>query len=112
MRKFISLNEDLEEVYWYQHEIYKMYNVRGYKRSKKILYNLLDKMALSKNKKILSYRNTFRKWSSQILNYFKTGGLNNGKTEGYNCKAKLIQRCAYGFRSFENYRLKLLYHCR
>ncbi|MCB9090953.1 MAG: transposase [Halobacteriovoraceae bacterium] len=32
--------------------------------------------------------------------------------EGYNRKAKLVQRNAYGFRSFKNYRLKLLYSCR
>ena len=47
----------------------------------------------------------------EILNYFSTR-LTNGRTEGYNRKAKLIQRCAYGFRNFENYRLKLLYMCR
>ena len=41
--------------------------------------------------------------NNKILNYFSTGGLNNGRTEGYNRKAKLIQRSAYGFRSFKNY---------
>ena len=112
MKKFLSLSEDLNEVYQYQQRLYTVYKVRGYNRAKRLLYKLLDDMAYSKNKRVLSYRNTLRKWAQQILNYFSTGGLNNGRTEGYNCKAKLIQRCAYGFRSFTNYRLKLLYHCR
>lgn len=112
VNKFVTLNEDLNEVYQYQQRLYTVYKVKGYKRAKKILYKLLDDMAYSKQERVQSYRRTLLKWAEQILNYFKTNGLNNGRTEGYNCKAKLIQRCAYGFRSFKNYRLKLLYHCR
>lgn len=109
--KFIELNENLREVYMYQQRLYGIYNIKGYKRAKKALISLLDDMARSKQQRVVSYRRTLRKWFNQILNYFLTNRLNNGRTEGYNCKAKLIQRCAYGFRSFRNYRLKLLYHC-
>lgn len=110
--EFLKLNDDLREVYEYQQRLYRLYRIKGYKRAKRALIALLDDMARSKQTRILSYRNTLKKWKNEILNYFCTGGLNNGRTEGYNCKAKLIQRCAYGFRSFTNYRLKLLYHCR
>lgn len=33
---------------------------------------------------------------------------NNGITEGFHRKLKLIQRRAYGYRNFENYRLRVL----
>ncbi len=36
---------------------------------------------------------------------------NNGITEGFHRKMKLIQRRAYGFRSFENYRLRVIAQC-
>ena len=36
---------------------------------------------------------------------------NNGITEGFHRKMKLIQRRAYGFRNFENYRLRVLAAC-
>ena len=36
---------------------------------------------------------------------------NNGITEGFRRKMKLIQRRAYGFRNFENYRLRVLIEC-
>ena len=110
--EFLRCNDELKEVYEYQQRLYRIYRIKGYKRAKKALFSLLDDMARSEYKKIKSYRQTLFKWRFEILNYFKTNGLNNGRTEGYNCKAKLIQRCAYGFRSFKNYRLKLLYHCR
>ena len=36
---------------------------------------------------------------------------NNGITEGFHRKMKSIQRRAYGFRSFENYRLRVIAQC-
>ncbi|HAU0215340.1 TPA: transposase, partial [Legionella pneumophila] len=35
----------------------------------------------------------------------------NGITEGFHRKMKLIQRRAYGFRNFENYRLRVRVLC-
>jgi len=36
---------------------------------------------------------------------------NNGITEGFHRKMKLIQRRAYGFRNFQNYRLCIIAQC-
>lgn len=55
-----------------------------------------------------SLRRTLMDWREEILNYFERR-VTNGKTEGFNRKAKLVQRNAYGFKKFENYRLKLIY---
>jgi transposase len=35
----------------------------------------------------------------------------NGITEGFHRKMKLIQRRAYGFRNFANYRLRVIAQC-
>lgn len=109
---FLSLSPELYEAYWFLQRLYAFYRIKGYNKARTILIRLTDDMARSKNKRIVSYRNTLRLWTNEILNYFSTNGLNNGRTEGFNRKAKLIQRCAYGFRNVENYRLKLLYSCR
>ena len=37
--------------------------------------------------------------------------LTNGRTEGFNNKAKLVKGHAYGYRSFQNYRRRLLNAC-
>lgn len=67
-------------------------------------------MAMSKIPEIQTLRRTLLKWRDEILRYFGTG-LTNARVEGFNRKCKLIQRKAYGFRSFPNYRLRALYSC-
>ena len=46
----------------------------------------------------------------EILNYFDYP-ITNGRTEGFNNKAKLVKKRAYGYRNFGNYRLRLLNAC-
>ena len=65
-------------------------------------------MATSSIPEIKSLRQTIHKWREEILMFFENG-LTNGRTEGFNRVAKLIQRNAYGFRNFENYRKRLIY---
>ena len=50
---------------------------------------------------------------SKKSTYSTTFGVdpNNGITEGFHRKMKLIQRRAYGYRNFENYRLRVLVEC-
>lgn len=109
--RFLEFSEELKEIYWLKERIYRFYKIKGFNKAREIWIKLLDSMALSKIPEIQSMRRTLKLWTNEILNYFSTK-LTNGRTEGYNRKAKLIQRCAYGFRSFKNYRLKLLYSCR
>jgi transposase len=47
------------------------------------------------------------RWQEEILNYF-TFRVTQGPVEGQNHRAKVIQRRAYGYRSFTNYRRRLL----
>jgi transposase len=46
-------------------------------------------------------------WQEEILNYF-TFRVTQGPVEGQNNRAKVIQRRAYGYRNFTNYRRRLL----
>ena len=45
------------------------------------------------------------------VNYFKNR-ITNARTEGFNNVAKLLQKRAFGYRNFGNYRLRLLYASR
>lgn len=53
---------------------------------------------------------TIRKWFTPIIRMWRFV-QNNGITEGFHRKMKLIQRRAYGYRNFENYRLRVLVEC-
>jgi transposase len=53
---------------------------------------------------------TLESWSEEITRMWRFI-RSNGITEGFHRKMKLIQRRAYGFRNFENYRLRVMAQC-
>lgn len=54
--------------------------------------------------------NTLDDWIEPIACMWRFA-RNNGITEGFHRKMKLIQRRAYGFRNFDNYRLRVIAQC-
>ncbi len=59
---------------------------------------------------VVSLGKTLARWRPEILAHHTTGA-SNGPTEGLNLLVKKIKRTGHGFRSFKNYRLRLLLHC-
>ena len=53
---------------------------------------------------------TIARWETPILRWHRTG-LTNATTEGTNLVIKNIKRLGFGFRNFDNYRLRLLLRC-
>jgi len=110
LRCWLKDHPQLQEVYLYKEAIHRLYRVRGYGRAKKVLTKLTDQMADSTLPEIKTLRRTLLAWRKQILAYFHFR-ITNGRTEGFNNKAKLVKRRAYGYKSFQNYRLRLLNAC-
>lgn len=52
-------------------------------------------------------RKTIIRWLDEIIAYFNNR-TTNGVVEGINNKLKLIKRSAYGFRNFDNFRVRCL----
>jgi len=53
---------------------------------------------------------TLTSWLEPIVAMWRFG-KSNGPTEGFHTKMEMMTRRAYGFRNFENYRLRVLTHC-
>ncbi len=53
---------------------------------------------------------TLSSWSAEIATMWRFT-RNNGITEGFHTKMELLQRQAYGFRNFTNYRLRVKIMC-
>ena len=53
---------------------------------------------------------TLASWSQEIVAMWRFT-RNNGITEGFHTKMQLLQRQAYGFRNFQNYRLRVKVMC-
>ena len=108
--RFCNENPTVNEVYRFKERISSLFNIKGYKQARKSFIAITDDLGFSKIAEMHTLRNTLLKWKDEILNYFKTG-LSGARVEGFIRKCKLIQRKAYGFRNFENYRLRVLYYC-
>ena len=52
---------------------------------------------------------TISRWKEYILNSFVDERYSNGYTEGINNKIKVIKRIAFGYKSFELFRGRILY---
>src|ERR1700753_2629804 len=90
--------------------LHAIYRIRGAERAGLALTALTDRLAASTLPELQTFRRTLMRWRNEILAHFGTG-LTNGRTEGFNNKAKLVKKRAYGYRSFRNYRLRLLNAC-
>jgi len=53
------------------------------------------------------FRKTLSSWMDKIANYFHQR-TTSGMVEGINNKVKLIKRRAFGFRNFQNFRLRVM----
>jgi transposase len=49
---------------------------------------------------------TLHSWAAEIATMWRFT-RNNGITEGFHTKMEVLQRQAYGFRNFQNYRLRV-----
>ena len=107
LMNYLPRHPDLFEVYTWKERLSSFYRIKGYYKASVTLRKLTDHMAFSSLKEVHTLRRTLIKWREEILNYFLTG-LTNARTEGYNNKAKVVKRRAYGYRSFRNYRLKVV----
>ena len=58
----------------------------------------------------IRHRNSLTSWLQPIIAMWRFT-RNNGITEGFHNKMEMISRRAYGFRNFENYRIRVMTHC-
>jgi transposase len=110
VRDFLADNPELRELYDAKEAMHRFYRTRGIQRATRAFENLLERLGGSQLEELQRLRRTLRRWRHEVLAYFDTG-VTNGRTEGFNLKAKLVKRRAFGYRSFTNYRLRLLNAC-
>ncbi|HLN04844.1 MAG TPA: transposase, partial [Acidimicrobiales bacterium] len=75
-----------------------------------LLDRLIAGCASDEVPEIQSLGRTLKHWREEILAHHATGA-SNGPTEAMNLLVKKIKRCGHGFRSFANYRLRVLLYC-
>lgn len=108
--KWLRAFPKMAELYFYKEAMRRLYRCKGFDRARRSLIKLLDLMATSQLPEIQRLRRTLKKWQIEILHHFSSG-LTNAMTEGFNNKAKVVKRMGYGYRSQNNFRLRVLNAC-
>jgi transposase len=108
--RWLEDHPELKEIYSAKEALFGFYRIKGADRARRAFIAMCDRFGRSTSRDVKRLRRTLLAWQSEILNYF-VKPLTNGRVEGFNGKAKLIRKRAYGYRSFRNYRLRLLNEC-
>jgi len=97
------------------HQLRKLMNQKNKTKAQcaklaKVLTKHIRKLKYSDIKPMVTLSKTIEEWLEPIGCMWRFS-KNNGITEGFHRKMKLIQRRAYGFRNFQNYRLRVIAQC-
>ena len=71
---------------------------------------MIEELKYCKFKSIETLGNTLDLWKLEIVRMWRFTRTNS-ITEGFHMKMEMISRRAYGFRNFENYRLRVRALC-
>ena len=80
------------------------------RRTREQLPDYFELLEQLKNSPLRTLANTLTSWMEPIVAMWRFS-KSNGITEGFHNKMEMMSRRAYGFRNFENYRLRVLAHC-
>lgn len=105
----------LKLIHKHMHQVRRLMNQKERTRAQckklaQVLTSHIRKLKYSDIKPMETLAKTLQEWMEPIGCMWRFT-KNNGITEGFHRKMKLIQRRAYGFRNFENYRLRVIAQC-
>lgn len=112
---FLAENPAIAAIYQFQQQLHQLLMHRAMNKSwcrKKIpvFLEMITALKESTFKSLVVLGKTLFNWKEEIVRMWRFR-KSNGITEGFHRKMKLIQRRAYGFKNFENYRLRVRVLC-
>lgn len=108
--RYLEKHPHLNELYRWKEKLHLLFRTKGIDKAARSLHQLIETMEKSNLEEIKRLSRTLKKWRKEILFYFQTR-LTNAFTESMNNIGKLVQKRGYGYKSFKNYRLRLLSAC-
>lgn len=108
--RFLLSHPTLNLLYRAKEKLHEIYRTKGHRRAHIALGKFIAELEKMDPEPLKKLGRTLRSWEQEVIEYFKTG-LTNAFTEQTNNRGKLVQKRAYGYKSFRNYRLRLLSAC-
>lgn len=115
LKDFLAANPIIESAYDFKEKLCKLLNNKKKTKTQCIplireLKECMDLMRTEATHHFQALADTLSKWFEPIIRMWRFS-KNNGITEGFHRKIKGIQRRGYGYRNFQNYRLRVLVEC-
>jgi transposase len=113
--EYLRQQPAIQSIYQFKRKLHRvlMKKTMQARRCKKIIPVFLRMVTALKEspfKRLATLGKTLYEWQEEVVRMWRFS-KSNGITEGFHRKMKLIQRRAYGFRNFENYRLRVRVLC-
>lgn len=108
--KFLEQYPRLNAIYTAKERLFSLYEIRYSAQAPGSYQKLLNEFKGSPFEEVQRFGRTFKKWENEVLGYF-IFRRTNGIVEGFNNKIKLVKKMGYGYRSFKNFRLRVLNAC-
>lgn len=113
--EYLSQQPVISAIYQFKQRLHRilMKKTMQAKRCQRIIpvfLRMITALKQSPFKRLVTLGKTLYQWREEVVRMWRFK-KNNGITEGFHRKMKLIQRRAYGFRNFENYRLRVRVLC-
>ena len=103
----LASHPELRKLYLLKEEFRCIFEkVRSRDKASQFLKAWVYKAQMTDNLFLLRFVGTLKNWWNEILNYF-VERVTNGFVEGLNNSIRNIIRTAFGYRNFENFRLRV-----
>jgi transposase len=115
LHQYFQEHPEFEAVYGFIQELMKLLRTKTCQawKCRQLIPQLLDYIEQLKTcgiEQLQQLGRTLGSWSGEIAAMWRFT-KNNGITEGFHNKMEMLSRRAFGFRSFENYRLRVRVMC-
>jgi len=106
LNKILNMCPELRTLYLLKEEFRSIFEKIHYRdKAARFLHAWIVKAKLTGDKYLSKFVVTFKNWKEEILNYF-IEGITNGFVEGLNNALRMIIRTAFGYRNFDNFKLR------
>lgn len=112
LQRYLANYPALAALYEARQRLNRLLLLKNLKKQKarEKLSELLELIEQLRHTPLRGLAKTLTSWLQPIVTMWRIS-KSNGPTEGFHNKMEMISRRAYGFRNFENYRLRVLTHC-
>lgn len=115
LKSYLARDVVLAEIYDFKQRLCELLLTKAQNKTmlRPKIFSLLEMITQLKATSLESLQTlgqTLERWQEEIGRMMRFS-KSNGITEGFHTKMEMLSRRAFGFRNFQNYRLRVLAHC-